>query len=159
MNVQKVAYWKIYPCQAISENHWGRQAMKDLSEELGIGDLEGALFTSKEVAQEVAQRLLMKWDEAWPWSSEQRTIARGGVVRDARTTYQRYQNTSTDVVLTRGGEVCLGRLVKNKKTIVVEGEEYTRDVEVVILGEWEKKPEWEEVFKVETYRHEISVVS
>ena len=132
--------------------------MEDLSEELGIGDLEGALFTSKEAAQEVAQRLLMKWDEAWPWSSEQRRRWRG-VVRDARTTYQRYQNTSTDVVLTRGGEVCLERLVKNKKTIVVEGEEYTRDVEVVILGEWEKKPEWEEVFKVETYRHEISVVS
>jgi hypothetical protein len=153
MNVQKVAYWKIYPSQAISDNHWGRQAMEDLSEELGIGDLEGALFTSKEAAQEVAQRLLMKWDEARPWGS------RAWDAQQVRTTYQNYQNTPTDVVLIRGGETLGRKVVKNKKTIVVEGEEYTRDVEVVILGEWEKKPEWEEVFKVETYRHEISVVS
>ena len=158
MNVQKVAYWKIALPQAVSDNRWGRQAMEDLSEELGIGDLEEALFTSKEAAQEVAQRLLMKWDEAWPWSSEQRTIARTPRGR-TRTTYQRYQNTSTDVVLTRGGEVRTRRVVKTPKTVTVEGEEYTREVEEVHLGEWEKKPEWEEVFKVETYRHEISVVS
>jgi len=154
MNVQKVAYWKIYPCQAISENHWGRQAMKDLSEELGIGDLEGALFTSKEVAQEVAQRLLMKWDEEWPWGT---VIA--GIGLEARTTYQRYHNSSNSVSLIRGGEVRTRRVVKILKTVTVEGEEYTREVEEVILGEWVKKPEWEEVFKVETYRHEISVVS
>ena len=154
MNVQKVAYWKIYPSQAIFENPHGRRALVDLGLELGIGDPEGALFTSKEVAQEVAQRLLMKWDEAWPWDACQ---CRAGL--EARTTYQRYHNSSNSVSLIRGGEVRTRRVVKILKTVTVEGEEYTREVEEVILGEWVKKPEWEEVFKVETYRHEISVVS
>ena len=154
MNVQKVAYWKIYPSQAIFDNHWGRRAMEDLGQELGIGDLGTALFTSLSAAQEVAQLLLMKWDEEWPWDACQRQAG-----LEARTTYQRYHNSSNSVSLIRGGEVRTRRVVKTLKTVTVEGEEYTREVEEVHLGEWVKKPDYEQIHRVETWSHLQSVVS
>jgi hypothetical protein len=154
MNVQKVAYWKIYPSQAIFDNHWGRRAMEDLGQELGIGDLGTALFTSLSAAQEVAQLLLMKWDEEWPWDACQRQAG-----LEARTTYQGYHNSSNSVSLIRGGEVRTRRVVKTLKTVTVEGEEYTREVEEVHLGEWVKKPDYEQIHRVETWSHLQSVVS
>lgn len=154
MNVQKVTYWKIYPSQTIFDNHWGRRAMEDLGQELGIGDIGTALFTSISAAQEVAQLLLMKWDAAWPWEAQQRSYG-----LEARTTYQRYHNSSNSVSLIRGGEVRTRRVVKTLKTVTVEGEEYTREVEEVQLGEWVKKPDYEEVHRVETWSLVQSVVS
>ena len=154
MNVQKVTYWKICPSQAISDNHWGRRAMEDLGQELGIGDIGSALFTSPSAAQEVAQLLLMKWDAAWPWEAQQRSYG-----LEARTTYQGYHNSSNSVSLIRGGEVRTRRVVKTLKTVTVGGEEYTREVEEVHLGEWVKKPDYEEVRCVDIWSHVQSVVS
>ena len=156
MNVQKVSYWKISPSQAISDNWWGRRVMEDLAAELGIEDLKSAYFTTLAAAQEVAQRLLVKWDEAWPWDADHREVEVG---KQARTTYQKYHNSPIGVYLTRGGETCTSELVKTKKTVIVDGEEYTRVVEEVILGEWTPRPYDEQVLKVETWRQEISIIS
>ena len=51
------------------------------------------------------------------------------------------------------------KVVKTLKTVTVEGEEYTREVEEVQLGEWVKKPDYEEVHRVETWSLVQSVVS
>jgi hypothetical protein len=155
MKVQKVAYWKLDVPHYITDGYWGQRALDAVAEELGLGDLQDALFESQSLAQGAAQLLLVKWDEMWGWDDDRRHAVSGEV----RTSKKEFFNSSDCVTLVRGGEVRERRVSKVMKTVTVEGEEYKREMEVVELGEWEYRAVLDQNIRVGVYRHEISIVT
>lgn len=153
MKVQKVAYWKLDVPYHIEEGYWGQRALDAVAAELGIGNLQEALFESRPLAQEAAQLLLVKWDEMWGWVDDNREFG------ESRAVKKEFFNSSDCVTLVRGGEVRERRVSKVMKTVTVEGEEYKREVEVVELGEWEYRADLDQNIRVGVYRHEISIVT
>jgi len=152
MKVQKVAYWKLDLPHRIEEGHWGQRAQEAVAAELGIEDLQDALFESQSLAQEAAQLLLVKWDEMWGWVDDNRALG-------CRAVKKEFFNSSDCVTLVRGGEVRERRVSKVMKTVTVDGEEYKREVEVVELGEWEYRADLDQNIRVGVYRHEISILT
>jgi hypothetical protein len=159
MKVQKVAYWKLDVPYYITDGYWGRRGggLDAVAEELGLEDLQDALFESQSLAQEAAQLLLVKWDEMWGWVDDNRDFREAGL--DTRAVKKEFFNSSDCVTLSRGGEVRERRVSKVMKTVTVEGEEYKREVEVVELGEWEYRPGLDQNIRVGVYRHEISILT
>jgi len=153
MKVQKVAYWKLDVPYRITDGYWGQRALDAVAAELGIGDLQDALFESRPLAQEVAGLLLVKWDEMWGWVDDNREFG------ESRAVKKEFFNSSDCVTLVRGGEVRERRVSKVMKTVTVEGEEYKREVEVVELGEWEYRADLDQNIRVGVYRHEISILT
>jgi hypothetical protein len=153
MKVQKAAYWKLDVPYHIEDGYWGRRALDAVAAELGIGNLQEALFESRPLAQEAAQLLLVKWDEMWGWVDDNREFG------ESRAVKKEFFNSSDCVTLVRGGEVRERRVSKVMKTVTVEGEEYKREVEVVELGEWEYRADLDQNIRVGVYRHEISIVT
>jgi hypothetical protein len=157
MKVQKAAYWKLDVPYDITDGYWGQRALDAVAEELGLGDLQDALFESQSLAQEAAGLLLVRWDEMWGWVDDNRDFREAGL--EARAVKKEFFNSSDCVTLVRGGEVRERRVSKVMKTVTVEGEEYTREVEVVELGEWEYRPGLDQNIRVDTYRHEFSILT
>ena len=157
MKVQKVAYWKLDVPYRITDGYWGQRALDAVAAGLGIGDLQDALFESQSLAQGAAQLLLVKWDEMWGWVDDNRDFREAGL--EPRAVKKEFFNSSDCVTLVRGGEVRERRVSKVMKTVTVEGEEYTREVEVVELGEWEYRPGLDQNIRVGVYRHEISILT
>lgn len=155
MKVQKVTYWKLDVPQRITDGYWGGRALDAVAAELGVGDLQDALFESRPLAQEAAGLLLVKWDEMWGWDDDCRNHISGEV----RASKKEFFNSSDCVTLVRGGEVRARRVSKVMKGVTVEGEEYKREVEVVELGEWEYRADLDQNIRVGVYRHEISIVT
>jgi hypothetical protein len=174
MNITKQTVWNI---EAYTEGYWINRAIEGLNEELGLkgsNTLDEVAFATREAAIEVATRLLRKYVEATPNSWAQgcasvgdyeaalRDIGRSLANRHGVSSATRWAgepsigvNEDGEVVLTRPTEVQLAVTTKTVKTVVIEGEAYTREIEDGRTSAW--YPGTPEIVRVGVYSEELVI--
>jgi hypothetical protein len=175
MNITKQTVWKI---ETYTEGYWINRAVENLNEELGLkgsGALDEVTFATRETAIEVASLLLRKYVEAIPhawnqghanvsdYKSALAEIGRSLAVRHDVSSTNRWAgeptisvNENGEVVLTRPSEVQLAVTDKTVKTVTIEGETWTREIEEVRTSAW--YPGEVEVVRVGVYSKELVIV-
>jgi hypothetical protein len=155
MDIQEVSY---YVLECYYEGYWINRMM----EVLGVRNLEEYLFTSPGLSERfLKEKFIPVMEELceyplcyYPAGSEYRRDPSGKI--DVRVSDDEYSDNDY-ITISRHFQVRPVIVNKVKKVVVVNGEEYVREVEEKTYGEWtEMKPEVEVKFGL--YRKRMKVV-
>ena len=153
MILSKQYYWSIELPYYMDDHYWRKKIQEDFSEEFGTR-IDQILFQSEELAIEMARKFLIIYNSSLSWAEEERLGE-----KELRQTFEEYLVSSEGVTLRRGGE---GREKKSrivKKKVVIDGQDWSREEEEVILGEWIALPDFTQNITLYVFRKEICIGS